>query len=291
MNAFQEEWNRLVEEVSKLHEQPFLLPETYLREKLIPAVVYTAISLFVLFFTSLYYFNRAVRESTDPNKKYKACYQFTNFFFNGVVGGVGLYLEYWILPTLPAYHSTSIAKIDGLENELYLPAALQLGYQFFAIPVGIFYKTESLTMLLHHVAVIGSAGLSGCMSIGFRYYTPFFLGIFEISSLPLAIMNAFKDNPELVKKYPLQNTIVRVLFCLAFLWIRWWMDFSRVPIFLRDNFLVFYTREMGLPKLYLLFQFSSAAFLTVLQIYWGILIIKGLIKQFIKPKKDATKKD
>ena len=143
-------------------------------------------------------------------------------------------------------------------------------------------------MLFHHVAVIFSSVLSGFFSLGFRYYIPFFLGIFELSSIPLAIVNLFKDNPSLAKAYPRINLICRLAFALSFLAIRWYMDLFRMPIYLRDNFIVFYTLEIGFTKFYLLFQFLAAAFLTFLQIYWGLLVSKGMYK-FLKGGKKSKK--
>jgi len=288
MDAIKAEWIQLVEEASKLCELPTFLPAKFIWETLIPRVVYTAIALLIIFFLVLKSFDRVAAGKVDPANKYKVCYQFTNFCFNVCIGCVGLYLEYGFLAKQPIYHARSMNKVAGLEYELYLPAALQLGYQIFAIPIGIYFKTETPTMLLHHVAVIFCSVLSGFFSLGFRYYIPFFLGIFELSSIPLAVVNLFKDNPSLAKAYPRINLFCRLSFALSFLAIRWYMDLFRMPIYLRDNFIMFYTLEIGFAKFYLLFQFLAAAFLTFLQIYWGLLVSKGMIK-FLRGGKKSKK--
>jgi hypothetical protein len=46
-------------------------------------------------------------------------------------------------------------------------------------------------MLMHHVTVIVVASMTLLMTNGFRYWIPYFFGIMEISSIPLAIMNTF----------------------------------------------------------------------------------------------------
>jgi hypothetical protein len=209
--------------------------------------------------------------------------------FNLCVGALGLYLEYWVLPTLPCFDGPSIDKILGNENELYLVSAMQLGYQIWAIPVGVFYVRESPEMIMHHLAVVVSTSLSGFLTIGFRYYTPFFYGVMELSSLPLSIMNSFKDNPEWIKKYPGVYGMTRVVFALSFFLIRVILCLWKWPVFLMDNFLVFYTRELGIMKGYFFVQWGLASLLAYLQLYWASLILKGLVKTVSPSKKDSKK--
>jgi hypothetical protein len=183
-----------------------------------------------------------------------------------------------VLPSLDVYGGPSVDKILGLEKELYLVSAFQLGYQLWAIPVGILHVKETTSMIVHHFAVLVSTSMTGFLSIGFRYYSPFFYGVFELSSVPLSLMNSFKNSPELQRKYPLVDAWSRNLFAVSFLLIRIVLCFSRWPVFLRDNFIVLYTREMGFYKLYMVVQWSLAAFLAILQPYWAILILKGIVK-------------
>ena len=166
---------------------------------------------------------------------------------------------------------------------------MQLGYQCWAIPVGILSVGESMQMIFHHVAVVISTCQSGLMTVGFRYYTPFFYGVMELSSLPLAVMNAFKDHPEWANRYPGSFQMSRVVFAVSFIVIRVLMCFSRWTPFLRDNFVYLYTAEMGYYKLYLTVQWSLAVFLAYLQLYWATLIVKGLYKLIIG--KAASKKE
>jgi hypothetical protein len=111
----------------------------------------------------------------------------------------------------------------------------------------------------------------------------------ELSSLPLSVMNSFKDHPEWIKRYPGAYHLSRVVFAISFLVIRVWMCFSRWTPFLRDNFVFLYTAELGYHKLYLTVQWSLAVFLQYLQLYWGFLILKGIVKLIMgnkTPKKE-----
>jgi len=251
----------------------------------LPVILVVAVSCSVVYSIAL----KVVQLMAIQNvRSEKLAYQITNALFNLCIGLIGLYLEYQVLPKLPSYLGTSVDRIPWNHEELYLVSAMQLGYQFWAIPTGIFAVGESITMIFHHFAVVISTSLSGFMTVGFRYYTPFFYGVMELSSLPLAVMNAFKDQPEWIKRYPGVFDVSRVVFAVSFLVIRVWMCFFRWTAFLRDNFIFFYTAEMGYFKLYLMIQCSLAFFLATLQIYWATLIVKGLVKLVggkITPKK------
>lgn len=257
---------------------------------MLPAIVLVAVTCTIIYMVSFNIVEKNVPKDSSAINKTKISYQITNVFFNLSVGMVGLYLEYWILPTLSCFHGTSLDRISFNHEELYLVSAMQLGYQFWAIPVGIFYVGESSQMIMHHFAVVISTSLSGFMTVGFRYYTPFFYGIMELSSLPLSLMNAFKDNPEWIKKYQVAYNITRLVFAVCFLLIRVVLCASRWPPFLWDNFIFMYTRQLGWYKLYLLVQWSLAAFLAYLQLFWGFLIVKGIFKMATHDK-TGKKKD
>jgi hypothetical protein len=284
------EWNRLTEESSKFHDRSIFLPEQLIREKVLPAIAITTVALTLVYLLLLQFGSKILPRSDDTMKKRKLCYQATNVFFNVCIGYLGVYCEYILIPSLPIFHAPSIDRVVGLEDELYWLSALQLGYQMWAIPVGIFHAQEDIMMILHHVSVVISASTTGFFSLGFRYYTPFFFGVMELSSLPLSLMNVFKDNPSLRKKYPTANVLSRFIFAISFLVIRVYLCLWKWPVYLRDSFLVFWTREISLYKAYLFVQFAMASFLTFLQLYWGLLIAKGLISVVMKPKKDKMVK-
>jgi hypothetical protein len=283
------EWPRLTEAISELHNEPVFLPESYIKGTLLPAVFMVAITLTIFYLITFQFVDKIVPADADAIKKSKVCYQITNICFNLCVGSLGLYIEYWVLPSLPVYNGSSVDKILGLVDETYLLSALQLGYQMWAIPVGIFYVHESSEMILHHLAVVVATSMSGFLTVGFRYYISFFYGVMELSSLPLSVMNVFKDNPEWKKKHPKAFEISRNVFAISFLWIRVYLCAYRWPIFLRDNFIVMYTREMGIHKVYLFVQWSLASLLAYFQLFWASLILKGFLKLIFPAKGDAKK--
>jgi hypothetical protein len=279
-------WAELTEEISKVHELPKFLPDDFIKGTMVPVIASVTVVLTISYLISFKIVESYLPKDAPAMKKTRISYQITNVAFNLCVGILGLYLEYWTLPTLPCFQGTSLDRMSFNHEELYLVSAMQLGYQFWAIPVGVLYVGENTQMLMHHFAVVISTSFSGFTTVGFRYYTPFYYGIMELSSLPLSIMNSFKDNPEWIKKYPGAYEFVRVAFAVCFLFIRVYMCASRWPVFLRDNFIFMYTADWGLWKLYLMLQWSLAAFLAYLQLFWAYLILKGFYKMIGGSKKE-----
>jgi len=279
------EWQRLSELLSKYHDEPIFLPKDYITGKMLPSVFTVAVACTLIYALSLHFASRFIDEKSDSTRKAKIGYQITNSVFNLCVGLLGLYIEYWVLPSHPISNAPVVERAVGLADETYWLSALQLGYQVWAIPVGLFQVHESVEMILHHFAVVVSTSMSGFMTIGFRYYISFFYGVMELSSLPLSAMNAFKEHPEFAKKVPKGLRLSRTVFAISFLWIRVFLCAYKWPLFLRDNFIILCTREMGAFKFFLLVQWSLAAFLAYLQLFWGTLIVKGVVKMILGKEK------
>jgi len=287
LDAFTTEWDRLTNEFRNLQsESPFWLTCSSEYEKVFIASAVTITSCATIWLLSLQLYEKFVATKDTPDwKKKKTCYQVTNLCFNLVIGCLGLYQNYWILPTLTAYHATnSIEKIPNLFDEFYLMPAMQLGYQFWSIPIGILYVNESTEMLLHHVAVIIAAVCGAFSNFGFRYWLPFFFGVFELSSVPLAIANTFRDHPNAAKRHPLLNSAAKISFAISFLYIRVWQWLPVGPLYMRNSFFLFLTTGFGITKVFLLFQFISGVYLGYLQLYWA-LIVTGMILKFVGVKK------
>jgi len=106
------------------------------------------------------------------------------------------------------------------------------------------------------------------------YYGPFFFGISEISSIPLAFMDLFKYSKELTATYPNANEAIRVSFAVLFLLLRciYW---PIVSVNFWRNTLTYSAIPLWLEIVWYFFNIS----LTLLQFYWGSLIIKGIIKK------------
>jgi hypothetical protein len=169
-------------------------------------------------------------------------------------------------------------------ESLYPIAALQIAYQLWAIRMGLFVVKESPAMIVHHVAVIMASCMCALLTIGFRYWTPFFFGMVEVSSVPLALMNTFKDHPVLIEKYPTFYHYVRLAFAFSFLVIRWTMFAPRQYTFLQQSMWAIRSSESYPYILFMSLVWLSSFFLWCLQVFWGTLIVKGLAVTFLFPK-------
>ncbi len=203
---------------------------------------------------------------------WKASYQMTNFLVNLVLGCLGMYFHM----NLP-WDASTMDKIVGYEH-VKLFAVGQIGYQLWALPIGIIFIGETKQMIIHHVAVICVCSTSAFIRCGFRYYNPYFYGLVEISSVPLSIMNAFKDNKHWIKLYPEVYSTVRLVFGCLFLLVRvvLWTPFYWN--FFALELMLLYSSEFILTKLILATFLVASLVLTMLQYFWASKIISALVK-------------
>lgn len=136
--------------------------------------------------------------------------------------------------------------------------------------------------LAHH-------GLTSCLALmglvngphGFlMYYAAFFFGVSEISSLFLTWVDFFRTNKALASEFPKTNEVMRVCFAVTFLILRcvYWpvvsVDFWMNAI------------KSDAPKPLLVCWLGANLCLTLLQYFWGFLIVKGIIKLLRGDKSD-----
>ncbi|KAL3786148.1 hypothetical protein HJC23_010722 [Cyclotella cryptica] len=284
---------------AKIHEAPTFLPQ-HENEESIRGILYVTAVITVLHYLILLLMiktnyqrdgSKATASSDETKEKekqslaaWKASYQSTNLLVNLTLGCLGIYYE------LSSQHTDrSITnKIIGYPTIRYF-AIIQIGYQLWALPVGILKVGETPSMIVHHLAVMCVAGVSAFLSCGFRYFTPFFYGVIEISSVPLSVMNAFKHNPRWIERYPSVYSNVRLLFGVTFLivrvvlWTPFYWDFITLAMMLLRS------SEAGSTKVILaLFNLSSIV-LTMLQYFWASKIVSAMVKG--GPKKNAKKGD
>ena len=215
-------------------------------------------------------------ESSDENRVTsldagKASYILTNLLVNLTFGCLGIYYQINI-----NWGETMMNKIVGYEHAKIF-AVGQVGYQLWALPIGLFVVGETKSMIMHHVAVICVGSVSTFIRCGFRYYIPYFYGLIEISSVPLSIMNSFKNNKEWIESYPQLYSYVRLLFAVTFLLVRvvlwtpfYWSSLSTATMLL-------YSSE-STPTMVILTCFNlSGLVLTFLQYFWACKIISALI--------------
>ena len=265
--------------VKSLNHDPLFLPQDFLHEKVLTSIRTSTMAIFTFYFIALSLI-AVLYPKISPKHQRRAAYQTTNFLVNAILAFTGFYCEYWLLP-----QDVSVQEsVQGFQN-FYFLCAFQFSYQLWAIPVGIFLVDETTQMILHHIAVVFVSFMTCFLTNGFRYWTPFFFGMLEASSLPLAFMNMMKDSPDLIQKYPHTYFAVRLTFALSFLMVRIIMFLPRKLVFLRDHFLLFSSSGNLWYQIYMSIVFVSSAFLMLLQIFWARLIVQGLVRKFVLKKK------
>ena len=284
-----------------LNEFPVFLSTEHLLYKVLPVASSAAVAVTIIY---LAVFPLAVRLlssssscSTANNKKNdesitvyehrQLAYQITNCITNAGLGTMGLYYQYALLPHFMNYNATEsiiVQKIQGNEP-LFALGAAQIGFQIWSIIMGLFMVEESKQMLLHHVAVIFASSKSVFLVNGFRYYAPLGLGMTELSSVPLSVMNAFKNHETWRLAYPQYYLASRLVFAAMFLIIRIGQFVPQHIEYLKLSGLVTYHAGAveGLLgyRIFMAIAWVGSAFLLFLQILWGYLIVKGISNMFL----------
>jgi len=202
-------------------------------------------------------------------------YQFTNLCVNLFLGLYGMYHYFMTKPAPSKLLVTQ--RIVGFEQYSTF-AMIQICYNLWSLPVGFFLVEESSTMLFHHVATIISSVISISCTFGFRYHQPFFFGLIEISSVPLAIMNYCKKNKEWEKENcPGLLNLIRKIFAVTFLTIRVIMYTPNIYDVERSVVMILWTSKSLSSQIGLIIFFFASLFISILQYYWGMLIVKGII--------------
>lgn len=240
-------------------------------------------SVYTLSFVPTYY---VLDKSATKYQRRMLAYQIASVFGNGFMGIAGVYYEY----CFGHLEATLEGTVQGF-REFQVLSAFQFAYQVWALPVGILHVNESMSMILHHISVLFVSLMAGCFTNGFRYHTPFFFGMFEISSVPLVVMNMFRDNKSWQKSYPGLNQNIRISFALSFLLVRIVLSSTRSPTYLRDLWYVFSSSNHVGYLLFMYFVFLSSVLLFGLQIWWGWLIVNGMFQLLFGKTDDKEKKD
>jgi len=277
--SFQEEYD-LVKSYSQ--EYSVLLPWETLRDEAIPGVLKVTVFVYIMSFVIhgvVAWRNK--EEKWNSKQNLKAVYLVTNAIVNLLLAVVGIYY-FRDLPTSQSFEELMAGRVD-----LVFMGACQLGYNLWAFPYGLFLVNESLPMLCHHLGVIFVAGIPTFCTLGIRHYAPFFFGVIEGSSVPLVVMNAFKDNKVWRDNYPGFYKGIRYCFAFTFLYLRWYLYMPRKYNYLRLQVFTTLTAKAWYVKAYFGVGSFSAALIALLQLYWGSLIVKGLVKSIMpsKPKK------
>jgi len=278
-----------MEILSSVRNEPTLLPLS-LRTQSLYLTIYAFASVLLLniFFLAIIRFNNKSKiKLRDDIHSIKNSYQATNFCVNLSLGLYGLYT--WILVVPGLYTIPAPDKIIGFHE--YVPfSAAQLGYNIWSIPMGVFIIGESKAMIGHHVAAFIISFLASFFTIGYRYYSPFFLGFYELSSVPLAIMNSFKNNREWANaNSPISFVVAKVLFAVFYLVIRVFLGTPQMYDNMRIATLLFISCETNSCRFMVSIFTVLGYFMALLQYVWGYMVVSGLY-QVYKGKPD-TKRD
>lgn len=183
-------------------------------------------------------------------------------------------------------HDLSLSPFYGystlVHHHLITP---MLVYQIWNLIACLLHNEyRDLPSLAHHFV---TAWLAYCGFHPFaHYYALFYFGIAELTTIPLNIVNSFKNVPNLQQSYPLFYSNIRTLFAGSFLIIRtiWWPVVSYGLFMGCVDLLSSQKAHSTFVVCYFLF---SNLFLTSLQFYWGYLILINVMKG----SKESKKKD
>lgn len=140
---------------------------------------------------------------------------------------------------------------------------------------------EPATMLVHHIAVVVICMVQCSLADGFHYFSVYFFGAVEISSVFLSILNAFKSRPSWTNQLPTVFSVVKLLFAFTFfytrvyIWLPTAYDFGRIGVAWaarrsKDGSII--------PIVMAGAGLMAGVFLTFLQLWWAAKIVKGLLR-------------
>jgi len=265
-----------IESISSVHSKPLLLPPSIRVESFYYTFyAFAIVCLLHLFLLTMIRANKTKKlKLRDDTLSIQNSYQATNLCVNLTLGLYGLYTWLTIVPGL--YTIPPPDKITGFLQFIPFSAA-QLGYNMWSIPMGVLVIGESKAMLGHHVAALIISFLANFFTVGYRYYSPFFLGVYELSSVPLAIMNSFKKNREWANKNsPISFVTAKVMFAVFYLVIRVILGTPQMW----DNMRIATILFGGCGDIYCRLLVGTFCvlgyFLALLQYAWGYLVVTGL---------------
>lgn len=266
-----------------------------IREVILSTSIIAVAHIIVLLICKTLYGSKRTNKQISKN-----AYQIVNFMVNLSFGLFAMFICFYN-PYKDNVLFASIFDKSPVSNHIFgyeqyaIFGALQVGYNLWSLPVGILAVNESLPMIAHHISVIFVCSLSCISHYGYRLHAPFLLGMYEVSSVPLAIINYIKDHKdeEWTKNRTVQqwNVKCKALFGVLFLLIRiifgtphcyqtiraaytslnimgdslenhTWSDNSLICSFLR---------------VWIFFSLLGQLVLYILQIHWARLIVYGLI--------------
>jgi len=202
-------------------------------------------------------------------------------------------IQFWFISPDASLAATRATRTSTYSAEGELLTALMVGFQLYEISCCVFEKKlrgDNFEMIAHHFAALLLSVL-GLEYVYLHYYAPFFFGLVELSSIPLSVMDLFKDFKPLQKVYPTLFELSRSIFAVIFLVVRvgYWPVVSY--LFWCDSLDELAAGSQPKPLVYTFCVCNVV--LTSLQLFWGWLVAKGLWKALFgkKDDKDGYKDD
>jgi len=192
---------------------------------------------------ALYYYFKSNPKSAfhaNPNKMGHYVPFLIAFQFMAVYGS-------YIWLTDPEFH-----KIDATWG--YHPGAETILFSMLAIqsydtPISLCIpELRQITFVLHH-AVVLSLSILSLRYRAFYYYAVYFLGVIELSSPFLAVVDAARDYPKIAEKYPITNEICRVMFAIVFYIVRIFGWFPVSYCFWRDALYLLFNSDAAMHQM------------------------------------------
>ena len=216
-------------------------------------------------------------------------------------------LREWYLQDVPA---AAVDRLLDMRNGHLFEFVLGMMI-FWDIPTGLLTPALfDLPMVLHHLGMCATAAIAmGALSGAqhqpvMGYYAPFFFGMIELSSIPLIIVDLFHPKhkewhayltsdsaPTWVGKF---NEMARILFAVSFflmrtLWFPYVTFTGVIPDVLEVAAMAPEERDnISLAPLYTIATLNIL--FSALQFYWGLLLMRQVLKLFQapRPEKDKT---
>jgi hypothetical protein len=278
-----------------LHEIPqyvHLTNPDFVTQNLIPGLLQSIVYIWGIFIGCII-IGRFLYPKASKLENQIGAHKMTHFLGNVSISLMGLYF-YMKLPASP--NNLSVKELTTGFTEVYPLPCLQVAKQSWALLIGLIMgKKERIINYTHHLAVTVVSVCLMCLTIGFRYHVPFILGVMETTSIFLAGIEAMRDYPEQgSRRYPGLYIALQVLFALSFLYVRCYLFLPQAWLFLRLGFFALHSIDhpMWLPTLWFAwFSWTAGCFLVLLQAYWGVLIVKKLVRDifFRKLRPHPTK--
>ena len=308
-------WREEMKSIESLHDKAMFLSGDHFHSCMDTSIK-TAISITLLHLIILGIARRCSSSSStitsnDVSKKMSPkkelimtlSYQATNLLVNLFLAMYGyLYFTTNPFPSLffffssPSSSSSTKAytlplltrMISHPENAFF--GSLQVGYSLWSLPMGLFIVHESPVMIIHHISTLMTSLLSSLFLPGFRIYAPFFFGLIELSSVPLAMINYLKDHYEWTMVHvPTTYQGIRFLFAFLFLSLRVVLWIPQILPVLKALALLAWiciTKDDYPIRFVIIVVFwLTILVLTALQLYWGMFVAKSLVIVLRKKQK------